>query len=235
MAVTSKVHAVEMFDDAFREALLQKARNRPAWHRPQIWLVATAEERKAQRVWLNRIISALPEPGRSKVVARLPEDAHFLSTYTELATAAVLNDVGLIVEYEREFDGRTPDITVLGTTAPSLLVEVYTKFRSNERRVAERAWIALQSRIQKIPVPVVLTIVTADRARSVAPDDRSAKRIALQLRDWLREVPITADGSRMIEGYHFIIAGRAPGLYATCSLPGGGGWFDSDMVLNAIK
>ena len=46
-----------MFNQAFREALLDEARNRPIWHRPQIWLVATAEDGELQRAWLNRVIS----------------------------------------------------------------------------------------------------------------------------------------------------------------------------------
>lgn len=205
------------------------------WHRPQIWLVATAEDRELQRAWLNRVISALSEPGRSKVTARFREDAHFLATYTELATAAVLTDAGVAVEYEREYEGKTPDFTVLNGSSPSLLVEVYTKFRSEERRATERAWMALQTRIQAIPVPVVLTVVIADRRRSSAPDDRTAKQIVRQLRDWLLEAPTPARDGRLIEGYQFLVAGRVPGLYATCSIPGSGGWFDSDMVLRAIN
>jgi hypothetical protein len=232
--VTGKPHDVEVFDERFRDDLLQRAEGRPTWHRPEIWLVATAEERAEQRSWLNRTINALPEPGRSKIRARLPENAHFLSTYTELATAAVLHDAGMTLEYERNQEGKTPDITVFDGKNPSMLVEVYTKFRSTDRRSAERAWRALQSRIQAIPVPVILAVRRVDPSAPNSPDDPSAKRIAAELKQWLLQPSPSVINGRLIEGYHFMIAGSAPGLYANMSIPGGGGWFDSDMVLNAV-
>lgn len=224
-----------MFDDSFRDSLLKRGEGRPAWHRPEIWLVATAEERHAQRVWLNRAIDALPEPGRSKVMARLPENPHFLSTYIELATAAVLLDAGMSLDYERDFDGKTPDLVVVEESGPSLLIEVYTKFRSNDRREAEHSWRMLQNRVQAIPVPVVLIISNLGGTVSEAPNDAKAKRIAVELRRWLLELSGSASNRRVIQGYQFTIMGPAPGLYATMARPGGGGWFDSDMVLAAIN
>ncbi len=225
-------HAQMMFTDEFRASLLERFANRSEWERPEIWLVATSDNRHLQRAWLNRTIDSLSEPGRSKVVARLPENAHFLSTYTELATAAILQDAGLAIEYEPDLGGKTPDLVVFGDAGPLMLVEVYTKFRHNELRRDEKAWRALQARVQRIPVPVMLAV---NRKDGPAPDDATAKRIATRLKEWLLQVPGVAKMNRILEGYDFMIEGQSPGLYATMTIPGGGGWFNSDLVLNAVN
>jgi hypothetical protein len=224
-----------MFTDEYRNFLLQKYRGRPSWHRPEVWVVATAPERDRQRAWLNQTIDSLPEPGKSKAMRRLPENAHFLSTYSELSAAAILVDAGLSVEYEPDLGKRTPDFVVDGKAGPCAIVEVYTKFRSEAQRHAEGAWKVLHTRVRDIPVPVVLVVNSLGGTSAEAPDEATSKRIATKLRSWLLRTPEDVGREEVFEGYHFMIGGQAPGLYALMALPGGGGWFDSDMVLTAIN
>lgn len=145
--------------------------------------LAVLDEYEPWRIWLDEQLDLLPEAAAAASAANLWRDQNFWPDIIELATGAALRRRGFSVEFERRWGTLTPDWTVVGAQgAPVALVEVLTHSPQQATFAKMKAWHALVERLKQIPVPVVLT-VAGDRTRPLeAPDARTAKKIAQDLR-----------------------------------------------------
>lgn len=156
---------------------------RPPEQRMLSYDVAVLEEYEPWRIWLDEQLDLLPEALAATFAANLWRDQNFWPYVMELATGAALRQRGFGVEFERQWGSQTPDWTVIDERgAPVALVEVLTHSPQKGTFAKMKAWHALVERLKQVPVPVVLT-VGGDHSRPLgAPDARTAKRIAQDLR-----------------------------------------------------
>jgi hypothetical protein len=115
-----------------------------------------------------------------------------------------LRAAGLRVSYEQDWDGATPDWTVLsGGGKPKAFVEVHTDQPPSQIFGEMRAWHGLVERIKTIPVPVVMQLASTGPVRP--PDAGTAKKITQDLTNKLLQQP----GANMFlsHGYRFLVMG----------------------------
>ncbi|MEV7817760.1 hypothetical protein AB0P05_45245 [Streptomyces flaveolus] len=181
--------------------------------------LAVLDEYEPWRIWLDEQLDLLPEAAAAAFAANLWRDQNFWPDIIELAAGAALRRRGFSVEFERQWGTLTPDWTVIGADgAPVALVEVLTHSPQQGTFAKMKAWHALVERLKQIPIPVVLT-VAGDSSRSLdAPDARTAKKIAQDLRRALLS-PLHQTVFRS-QGYTFLLqadpstgrAMRPPGM-----------------------
>ncbi|WP_298338840.1 hypothetical protein [Ferrimicrobium sp.] len=225
-----------MLDSDYAGRLAQQYGERPPWAFPSIYSIATSADREAQRIWLNQALCAIPETDRDRLLGRLEKEANFLSTYNELATAAIFLQAGYSFRYEAELGGRTPDLLIpSGEDHPMLLVEVVTKFRNDSLRRIERQWKELATRVEMISVPLVLLVRGLGRGRPEPPDSGTAKRVVSELQKTLLATPVGIGDEIEIEDYVFVIAGQVPGARASLATPAGASTYNADLVLEAVR
>lgn len=136
---------------------------------------------------------------------RLWLDEHFWPVNFELAAGAGLRTAGLNVAYEQDWDGLTPDWTVLSQDGkPLAFVEVHTDQPPSSTFSHMRAWHGLVEKIKKIPVAVVLELAPSKRPVS-PPDTHTAKRIARDLNARLLQHPMA--NVVFSHGYTFLVRG----------------------------
>lgn len=157
--------------------------SRPPEGRMLSYDLAVDDEYEPWRVWLDEQLALLPEKAAANFAANLWRDQNFWPDVIELATGAALRACGFSVQFERRWAEQTPDWTVTdqGGT-PVALVEVLTHCPPKEMFGRMKAWHNLVERLKRIPVPVVLTVAGDRDQPAEAPDARTAKRIAQDLR-----------------------------------------------------
>lgn len=226
--------AMVVFDEAFAAHLEQKWSGKPRRALPSFWLIATDDARAHQRAWINGAAARLPEPGRSEMVRNLRNDRQFLSAHSELAVAALLQREALVPEYERDLGGVTPDfyLPVLGSRAA--IVEVHTRFRPTEKRLAVTAWEELRDRVGDIGAPFTVGLERSGLDTAPPPSSRTAKEIANHLRRQLARTSTQIGDVIEVAGYRIRVIGPSPGVRAQFAVPQGGGWIDTDVIRQVI-
>lgn len=233
-----------VFTDEVVADLTRRFRSKPSSYRSGLYHVATSHERSGLRAWVEGVVGRVPEPGRSKLVPRLLADEHLLNTLNELAVAAILQLSGLVVLYEHDLDGVTPDWFVPGTADdPPVIVEVWTKNYEQRAVGRRRQWQALRDRVGKIPVGVLLNVLP--RSRQGPPSTPMAKDLVRDLRVWLEQelpeagmqivLPLGASSDRN-SGYRFRLAGVVPdATHALLTLPGEGGTYTTIGLIAQVE
>ncbi|ALC25700.1 hypothetical protein [Streptomyces sp. CFMR 7] len=156
---------------------------RPPENRMLSYDLAVLEEYEPWRIWLDEQLDLLPDTTAAVFAANLWRDQNFWPDIIELAAGDALRRKGLTVEFERSWGNLTPDWTVLGEDGvPVALVEVLTHSPPKGTSARMKAWHALVERLKQIPVPVVLAVAGAPSRPLDAPDARTAKKIAHDLR-----------------------------------------------------
>ncbi|MGW6413351.1 hypothetical protein ACWF95_40725 [Streptomyces vinaceus] len=177
---------------------------RPPENRMLSYDLAVLDEYEPWRIWLDEQLSLLPEPTADAFAAKLWRDQNFWPDVIELAAGAALRRLGFGMELERRWGHLTPDWTVIGEDGePVALVEVFTHSPQQGAFAKMKAWHALVERIKQIPVPVVLTVAGDPALPVEAPDPRTAKRTAQDLRRALLS-PLNLTSFRT-EGYTFLL------------------------------
>lgn len=158
------------------------------------------------RRWYDEQLALLPSTQADALAGRLWLDEHFWPVTFELAAGAAIRAAGYTAVYEQNHDGLTPDWTaVTPQGAPLFIVEVHTDQPSKETFGRIRGWKALEQRIAKIPVGVVLALTGTGHGKvePTPPPAGTAKRIAQDLRARLLGSP----GAAVIRshGYTFVV------------------------------
>jgi hypothetical protein len=174
---------VRRFGPEFVEEQCRRYGKRPPENRMLSYDLAVLDEYEPWRIWLDEQLDLLPEAAAQAFEANLWRDQNFWPDVIELAAAAPRRRRGFSVDFERRWGKLTPDWTVLGAdSAPIALVEVLTHSPQQGTAAKMKAWHALVERIKQIPVPVVLTTAGDPSGPLDAPDARTAKKIAQDLR-----------------------------------------------------
>ena len=87
--------------------------NLPPEQRQRTYDIAVNDECAPWRQWLDDQFALLPCPVVNTMARRIWLDEHFWPVNFELAAGAGLRAAGLEVAYEQDWDGATPDWTVL--------------------------------------------------------------------------------------------------------------------------
>ncbi len=200
--VNDQETAGRRFGPDFVAAYRGKAGKRPPEQRQLTYDIAVNEDCEPWRRWLDDQLALLPAGIADAMARKIWLDEHFWPVNFELAAGAGLREAGLCVAYEAEWDGLTPDWTVLSEEGkPLAFVEVHTDQPTSETFAQMRAWHGLVERIKKIPVSVVLQLASAEPVHP--PDAGTAKRIAQDLKNKL----LTQPGAIMFlsHGYRFLV------------------------------
>ena len=204
---------------------------------------AVNEEFAERREWLDEQLCQLPVNQADRLAGCVWQDAHYWSVHLEMAVGAALRQVGLSVVYDRSWGGQTPDWTVLGSTGePLCLVEVYTASPSQDTYGKMRSWHNLTQQIKTIPVGVVLMLEPTGRLPQ-APDPRTAKKIARELREALSSprcpsrIPTSPGYTFLIQCNRFGQSLSSPfGLYACFEPPSSiAGQVSAAQIIGPVK
>ncbi|WP_405890252.1 hypothetical protein OG427_17850 [Streptomyces sp. NBC_00133] len=187
---------------------------RPPEQRELSYDIAVLDEYATWRDWLDQQLDMLPDATADTLAKKLWFDQHFWPVVIELAVGAGLRSAGLRVVYDREWDGLTPDWTVVCESGePLCLVEVLCDSPPQGTFGQLRGWYGLVERIKQIPVSVVLALEPTG-GPIPAPEPRTAKRIAQDLRRWLMQPLMISRFTT--QGYTFLVqAKRSGGLEAS--------------------
>lgn len=167
--------------------------------------IAVDDEHEPWRRWLDGQLALLPEHDADTLAGKLWVDKDFWTVNFELAVGEWLREQGFSVAYEREWDGVTPDWTIVSDTGqPMGFVEIHTHNPTADTYAQMKAWHALVERIKAIPVAVVLQLAPTSEPLP-PPDAGTAKRIARELRTALLEASGQARFTTC--GYTFLVMG----------------------------
>ncbi|MTK04707.1 hypothetical protein [Micromonospora sp. CP22] len=193
------------------------------------------------RDWYDEQLALLPSSDAEQLAGRLWKDEFFWPVTMELAAGAALRSAGYLVAYERQYGGLTPDWTVLSPDDdPVMFVEVHTDQPPRETFARQRAWKALEQRIAKISVGVVLVLKAGNMPPKV-PDAGTAKKVAQEVRQRLLQSPSAT--SITAYGYTFLVladrfgpVASANGLFAQFAAPSGvAGPVDAARLTRAVN
>ncbi|GAB1512595.1 hypothetical protein [Actinophytocola sp. KF-1] len=167
--------------------------------------IAVEDQYEPWRQWLDDQLSLLPAHDAETLAGKVWVDKDFWTVNFELAVGAWLREQELWVAYEQEWDGVTPDWTILSDTGqPMGFVEVHTHNPAADIYAQMKSWHALVERIKSIPVPVVLRLAPANEP-PIPPDAGTAKKITHELRSALLEASEQAAFTTC--GYTFVVVG----------------------------
>jgi hypothetical protein len=194
--------ACRRFGPDFVAAHRRKSGKYPPEQRQLTYDIAVKDEYEPWRRWLDDQLAQLPSRAADAMTRKIWLDEHFWPTNFELAVGAGLRNAGLSVVYEAEWDGLTPDWTILSEHAkPLAFIEVHTDQPAPETFGQMRAWHGLVERVKKIPVPVVLQLASGGPVQP--PDAGTAKRIAQDLKNKLLTQPWAS--MFLSHGYRFLV------------------------------
>ncbi|MEU7794850.1 hypothetical protein AB0B11_15595 [Micromonospora tulbaghiae] len=203
--------------------------------------IAVEPEFEPWRRWYEEQLALLPPRQADALARRLWLDEHFWPVTFELAAGAAVRAAGYRAVYERDYGGLTPDWTALTPDGePAFFLEVHTDEPARKTFERIRAWKALEQRIAKIPVGVVLVLKDDRPVAPQPPDAGTAKKLVRELRARLLGFP----GTSVVQthGYTFAVLadafgpiGSANGLYAQFAAPSGvAGPVDASRLARAV-
>jgi hypothetical protein len=182
--------------------------------------IATNEAFSVMREQIENWVADLPVTSRRNAVERLRSDEAFFETYHELVVGHFLRSKGMRTEYERDFDGQTPDWFVSRDADPQgFIVEVFTANISDVENQANNQLDEFTRRIQALPYDVGLHLAFNDGFDASKLQPSRNKRIIKQLEGWLAN-PAAKTGSQLcLDAFTFTVAGRDMGFSSV--QPGG--------------
>ncbi|RZU03210.1 hypothetical protein EV645_7236 [Kribbella rubisoli] len=190
------------FGADFLSAHRKRHGRRPPQERPTTYDIAVEEEYSGWRQWLDEQLAQLPSDMASELAHKIWGEDHFWPVIFELAAGAELRQQRRQIAYEQEWDGLTPDWTVVSDDgSPAAFVEVHTDSPPQDVYRRMRGWYGLVARIRQIPVPVLVTLPDI-AGLAKPPDARTAKRIAQDLRQRLSPF---SQGLLFSHGYTFAV------------------------------
>ena len=179
--------AMLVFTENWKSELESRYRNHKRYTKPFIYFVATENEFQSIREQLEEWVSALPEDLRKeRAIKNLRSEESFRQTYHELAVGALLKNSGLKTEYDKEFNGKTPDWFISSNDgSQDFIVEVFTENISQSAASWDTRLSDLQGRLSDLPFDFALCVDVPFDWNPVILDSRRSKTIAEGVRAWL--------------------------------------------------
>jgi hypothetical protein len=213
----------------------------PEHLRPLLWRVACSPANAALRAEIEEYVAELHPDDIPRYIERLQQSSAqgpaFQNTYHELVAGHLLRKRGLAPRYDPSViiagKVRTPDWEVPATPkTPQFLCDVFTANPDEQRAKRDAAVRDLTSRLNAIPIGVVL-MMTAERG--VAHDANQNAATARQVERWLRAG--TADGdSTSAGGFTFSVIRVSPAFTNVQFIaPVSTFWGEDDPLSDTIK
>jgi hypothetical protein len=189
-------------------------------HRPRSlkslpYLIATDRQFYPLFQQIEKWVAALPEAGREKMTPNLRSTDNFWHTCHELIVGSFLKELGLQVEFEKQFGKQTPDWFVVSKDGlHSFIVEVFTANVSESAEFENIQLDELTRRLGEIPLDFALRISCLENSAVRQLDSNRSKKIAEAVRKWLQANKRLSESSFSLDGFAFEIIQRNRG-YAT--------------------
>ncbi len=155
----------------------------------------------------------MPETLRRNAVEKLRSDQAFFETYHELVVGHFLRSRGMWTEYEKDFNGQTPDWFVSRDGySQGFIVEVFTANISDAENLANNQLDDFTRRIGSIPFDVGLHVAFNDGFDASKLQSSRNKTIIKELKGWLAN-PAAKTGSQLcLDEYTFTVICRDKGF-----------------------
>ena len=222
------------FDDATASALVSKHGSKLASHRPDHFALATDPMRERQRSWVNRSLASLDPGGAESLFHNLQTPGRFLQSYNELAVAAILQSAGLKVAYERDIQGKTPDLVTLDGDRPTHIIEVLNRTRSKPVDASDGRWQELRDRFARIEQPWRLRVARLSGERG-GPYPDTAIHIVRETQKGLNSSSTSVGDGWAIGDYTFLVVAKSPGTRLELLTPVEEVWINSDTLAEDIQ
>jgi hypothetical protein len=223
------------FDGPTRDALLIRHGSKLASRRPEHFALATDAIRERQRAWVNRTLANLDPQGAESLFRNLQTQGRFLQSYNELAVAAILQAAGMKLAYERDIQGKTPDLVAFDASdEPTHIVEVLNRKRPKPVDAADRRWNELTDRFARIDKPWRLRVARISGERS-GPYPDVAIKLARETEKWLTSNPTAVGQGWAMGDYTFLVVAKSPGTQLELLTPIEEVWVDSDTLAEHIR
>lgn len=210
--------------------------NWPKHERPRVYQVAFTDDYAATRQWVQEHAATLDETGLRRLVSKLRDPRSFTDAFHELCVATILRPARGSVSYEPQIDGVTPDFLIDARSDRPLIVEVWTRHRPDTAAREHRQWLALQQRLEQIPVAARLIVLDGPPERPAPADSALVRDVVAGVREWLMSPLTQGTPTHTVHGYTFAVVGRAPRPRVEFGVPGGaGGSSTADQILGSIS
>ncbi len=188
------------------------------------YLIATDHEFFPIRQQVENWIADLPEAEQKKMTPNLRSSDNFWHTCHELAVGSFLKELGLQVEFEKQFGEQTPDWFVCSEDGlHPFIVEVFTVNVSESTDFENNQLDDLTRRLGEIPLDFAVNISREDSSAIRQLDSKRSKKIAEAVRVWLQTYNLLSEPSFSMEGFTFEIIHRDRGYetlqYASIAKP----------------
>lgn len=184
--------------------------------------------------WLRSVLASISPTERERLDGRLDQDDG-ANALAEAAVYWAVSVAGLPVEIEPPIGSLTPDLRVPDCDPP-LIMEVWSRNRSDDSASHDRRWQAVRRAVRTIPLPWVLTSHGSIHRDGASPDSQEAKTIAKTLSTFLSRSTTQIGASVTVVGFAFEVIGRAPSAHVVLNNPASmGGMVTSDHVIDGIS
>jgi hypothetical protein len=222
------------FDDATADALVSKYGSKLASQRPDHFALSTHPMRERQRRWVNLTLANLDPHGAASLLRNLQTQGRFLQSYNEIAVAAILQTAGLKLEYERDIEGKTPDLVALDADRPTHIIEVLNRKRSKPVDASDGRWQELSYRFARIEQSWRLRVARLSGDRG-GPYPDAAIHLVRETKKWLNSSPIAVGDGWTIGDYTFLVIAKSPGTQLELLTPVEEVWINSDTLAEDIQ
>lgn len=213
----------------------------PEHLRPLLWQVACSPANAALRAEIEEYVAELHPDDVSRYIERLQKSnaqgPAFQNTYHELVAGHLLRKRGFAPRYDPTVviagKARTPDWEVPATPkTPQFLCDVFTANPEEQRAKRDAAVRDLTSRLNAIPIGVVLMMTTE---RGVAHEASKNAATARQVERWLGAGAAEGD-STSAGGFTFSVIRVSPEFTNVQFIaPVSTFWGDDDPLADTIK
>ncbi len=181
---------MQVFTDEWSQKLRLRYENSGV-SAPPLYRLATEPKYQSVRDTIQQWIDRLSENSQKKVVEKIRNPKSFHHTYNELKIASILFKKYLIIEYEEEILGLTPDWIVKNQSNEILLiVEVLTRENSVKDKSLSKRINELWGRITSIKIGIGLDLSYGDEFDEKLLDSKLIKQIFRDVKNWLEKKPI---------------------------------------------
>ena len=201
-----------VFTEIWLQELVNRYRNHKRHTKPFVYFVATEDEFQATREQVEEWVAILPEHLQKKAIANLRAEANFQQTYHELVVGSLFRNLGLLTEYEKAFNGQTPDWFVSSSDGSQhFVVEVVTENISQSVASWDARISNLQGRLSELQFDFALGVHVPFDLNVASLDSRHCKSITERVKQWLANDNPSIGNEKEIDGFSFEVAFRDRG------------------------
>jgi hypothetical protein len=208
----SQLESSAVFTAEWIQTAEKRYGNRPRSLKSWPYLIATDGEFSSIRQQIEDWVADLSEAARKKIIPNLRSSDNFWHACHELAVGSFLKELGLQIEFEKQFGEQTPDWFVCSKDGlRPFIVEVFTVNVSESTDFENNQLDDLTRRLGEIPLDFAVKISCEDNSAIRQLDSKRSKKIAEAVRVWLQTFNGLSELSFSMNGFTFEIIHRDRG------------------------